>query len=111
RVADRYEALRICLVGDSGRLAPSEQLRLARLAVEHSPDGVAWPARCLPFAAAFEEALEARAVPAALRALPPATKIVEAPLLRSRDLDEIAAAVERADLPLPAGRPDLATAP
>jgi hypothetical protein len=111
RVADRYEALRICLVGETGRLPPSEQLRLARLAVEHSPEGVSWPSRCLPYAAAFDEALEARAVPAELRALPRATAIVEAPDLHGHELDEIAVAIERADLPLPGHDPAVEVAP
>lgn len=111
RVADRYDALRICLVGETGRLPPSEQLRLARLAVEHGPAGDAWPVRCLPYAAAFDASLEARAVPPTLRALPRATAIVEAPDLRGHDLDEIALAVERADLPLPAHDPAVPVAP
>ncbi len=106
--ADRWDELRVCLLGDALKPGdrPSERVRRIHLAdhASHTDgDAATWPKHCLPYAEALDQALAARPVKAALGPLPSAVTIVKSsrdPAARA-DLDVLFAELEAADLPLP----------
>lgn len=106
QAADRWDELRVCLLGDTLKPGdkPSDRVRFIALANHPTPPGGApWPARCLPYAEKLDEALEARAVVDQVGRLPSSATIVERtsdPAARA-DLDLLFAELEMADLPLP----------
>jgi hypothetical protein len=112
-VADAWDAVRVCMVGDglAAGTRPSEQRRLALHAVVHEQSDAPWPARCLPYAERLDRALEARSIPAAWRTLPRAVAVVSSNAEDLPALDELHAALEGADLPLPQRDASTARAP
>jgi hypothetical protein len=106
RVANRWAALRRCLLGegnDSSEL-PSERLR--RLDGARSTaapaDAAGWPERCMPHARALDAALASRSLPVGLARLPRASEIVDSTVnlaQRAAELDRLWSALREADLP------------
>lgn len=104
QTADRWDELRVCLLGDALLPGdrPSERLRFIELA-NHTQDDDAWPDRCMPYAQALDEALATRAIMNVLGPMPSAVAIVKGTddeVVRS-DLDLLFEELEMADLPLP----------
>jgi hypothetical protein len=110
RAASRWDALRLCLVGDGvapGR--PSERLRAIRLAVAETPTD--WPKRCSAYAEALDAALASRSLREKLGRVPSAVNIVADVANRGGELDALHEALEAADLPLPAHAAEVTPAP
>ena len=105
QVADRWDALRICLLGEGLEpgLRPSERFRFVWLGSQDGPAHADWPGRCEPFAQQLDAALATRAAYEQLGPLPSAVTIVRSshPAEHADDLDLLHGELEMADLPLP----------
>jgi hypothetical protein len=113
QVADAWDTLRICLMGDglAPGTRPSEHRRLILHSIAHTDDADEWPSRCLPYAERLDASLEARSVRSTLGSLPSAVEVVRSEAESLPELDALYGELERADLPLPKRDLTVPTAP
>jgi len=107
RVADRWAELRTCLLGNGlpPGSRPSQLLRGIELSATLAGDEATWPAVCIPYAKALDQALQSPAAMRELGVLPAATPLLASGPISARgaELNELYAAMEAAKLPLARG--------